>query len=112
MIEFEAQPKGGGFMATYVTLVKITPQGLKSVDELGKEWGEGAKRVAQMGIKTIGAYGLLGPYDMMFIYEAPDEKVAAIVPMSFSSGKIGGQTETWTAIPMEEFVKLTGRLKG
>ena len=98
-------------MATYITLVKFTSEGLKSIGDFGKEWEEGAKKTAQMGIKTIGAYGLLGPYDMMFIYEAPDEKAAASVPLYFSSRKRGAQTETWTAIPMEEFAKLTERLK-
>lgn len=43
----------------------------------------------------------------MFIYEAPNEKAAAGMPLSFAS-QGGGQTETWTAIPLEEFVKLTG----
>ena len=99
-------------MATYVTLVKFTSEGLKSVGDLGKEWEEGQKRAAQMGIKSIGAYGLLGAYDMMFIYEAPDEKAAAGLCVALSSEKGDAQTETWTAIPMEEFVKLTGRLKG
>ena len=112
MIKGEAQLKGGVLMATYVTLVKFTSEGLKSIGDFGKEWEEGTKRIAQMGIKTIGAYGLLGPYDMMFIYEAPDEKAAASIPLSFSSQKGGAQTETWTAIAMEEFVKLTGRFKG
>jgi len=98
-------------MATYVTLVKFTSEGLKNVGDLGQTFGEGMKTVAQMGIKTIAAYGLLGPYDMMFIFEAPDEKAAAAVPLSFAPRGVG-QTETWTAIPMEEFVKLTGRLKG
>ena len=28
------------------------------------------KMAEQMGIKGIGAYALVGPYDMMFIYEA------------------------------------------
>ena len=97
-------------MATYVTLVKFTSEGLKSIGDLGKMYEEGTKIAAQMGIKSIGAYGLLGPYDMMFIYEAPDEKAAASVPLSFAP-RGSGQTETWTAIPMEEFVKLTGRLK-
>jgi uncharacterized protein with GYD domain len=97
-------------MAMYVTLVKFTSEGLKSIGDIGKMYEEGTKRAAQMGIKSIGAYGLLGPYDMMFIYEAADEKVAASMPLSFSSRGIG-QTETWTAIPMEEFVKLAGRLK-
>jgi len=92
-------------MPTYVTLVKLTSEGLKSIGDLGRRFEEGLKIAGQMGIKTIGAYGLLGPYDMMFIYEAPDEKVAARMPLSFASGG-GSQTETWTAIPMEEFVKL------
>ena len=53
----------------------------------------------RMKIKTIGAYGLLGRYDMMFIYEAPNEKVAAGMPLSFTP-RGNGQTETWTAIPI------------
>jgi len=48
---------------------------------------------------------------MMFIYEAPNEKAAASLPMSFAP-RGDAQTETWTAIPMEEFVKLAARLKG
>jgi uncharacterized protein with GYD domain len=98
-------------MPTYVTLVKFTPEGLKSVVNFGKTWKEGQKMAQKMGIKSISAYGLLGPYDMMFIYEAPDEKVAASMPLSFAP-RGDGQTETWTAIPMEEFAKLTARLKG
>ena len=92
-------------MATYVTLVKFTSEGLKNIGNLGKQFETGIKMAGQMGIKTIGAYGLLGPYDLMFIYEAPDEKAASRMPLSFASGG-GGQTETWTAIPLEEFVKL------
>jgi len=46
MIRAEAQPKGGALMATYVTLVKFTAEGLKSIGDFGKEWEEGAKRVA------------------------------------------------------------------
>ena len=92
-------------MATYVTLVKFTSEGLKNIGNLGKQFEEGTKIAAQMGIKLIGAYSLLGRYDMMFIYEATDEKAAARMPLSFASGG-GSQTETWTAIPMEEFIKL------
>lgn len=98
-------------MPTYVTVVKFTPEGLKNVADLGKQWEEGQKKAEQMGIKTISAYSLLGRYDMMFIYEAPDEKAAASMPLSFAP-RGGGQTETWTAIPMEEFAQLLARFKG
>ncbi len=85
-------------MPTYVTLVKFIPEGPKSIDDIGKAFEEGTKMAKEMGIKPIGAYATLGPYDMMLIYEAPDEKVAADMSMS-----LRGQTETWTLIPMEEF---------
>jgi uncharacterized protein with GYD domain len=98
-------------MPTYVTLVKLTSEGQKTMSDLGNTWQEGVKKAEQMGIKTISAYGLLGPYDMMFIYGAPNEKAAAGMPLSFTA-RGTSQTETWTAIPMEEFVQLTARIKG
>jgi len=88
-------------MPAYVTLVKFIPEGPKSINDIGKALEEGTKMAKEMGIKPIGAYATLGPYDMMLIYEAPDEKVAAGMSMSFR-----GQTETWTLIPMEEFTKV------
>ena len=64
-----------------------------------------------MGIKHLAAYGVLGPYDMMFMYEAPNEKAAAALPLSFAP-QGSGQTTTWTLIPMEEFMQLSARLRG
>jgi uncharacterized protein with GYD domain len=98
-------------MPIYVTLVKAGPEGAKSMADLDKSYEEGMKMAQQMGIKPIAQYGLLGPYNLMFIYEAADEK-AAVSNSLFQSAKRGGQMETWTAIPMEEFAKLTARLKG
>ena len=98
-------------MPTYATLVKFTSEGLRSIGDVGAAYDEGTKMAQQMGIKSIGAYATLGPYDMMLLYEAPDEKVAAGMSMSLAT-KWGGQTETWTVIPMEEFARLTARLKG
>ncbi|HEY48423.1 MAG TPA: GYD domain-containing protein [Dehalococcoidia bacterium] len=98
-------------MPTYVTLVKFTSEGLKAVSDIGKRYEEGRKIAEQMGITTTGAYALLGRYDMMFIYEAPDEIAAAGMPLSFAADG-GGQTETWTAIPMADFAKLAVAAKG
>ena len=87
-------------MPAYVTLVKFTPEEPRSIDDIGKAFEVGRKMAEEMGIKPIGAYVTLGPYDMMLIYEAPDEKVAADMSMS-----LRGQTETWTLIPMKEFAR-------
>jgi uncharacterized protein with GYD domain len=98
-------------MPTYVSLVRMTESGLKSIADFGKSWEVGKKRAEAMGIKHISAYGVLGPYDMMFIYEAPNEKAAAGLPLSFAP-EGSGQTTTWTLIPMEEFAQLAARLRG
>ena len=98
-------------MPTYVSLVRMTEGGLKNITDFGKSWEEGKKRAEDMGIKHVAAYGVLGPYDMMFIYEAPNEKVAVTMPLSFAP-QGSGQTTTWTLIPMGEFAQISARLRG
>ena len=97
-------------MATFITLVKFSGETVKNMDNFGAVYEEGMKMGQQMGIKSIGAYATMGPYDAMFIYEAPDEKTALCMVMSIAT-KQGGTTETWTAIPMEEFTKLAAGMK-
>jgi uncharacterized protein with GYD domain len=97
-------------MTTYVTLVKFTSQGPNSITDFGEAWEEAAQHIASMGIRAIGAYGLLGPYDLMIVYEAADQMAAAKLPLSLASLEGGIKTETWTAIPLEEFVRLPEQL--
>jgi uncharacterized protein with GYD domain len=57
-------------------------------------------------VKFLAHYALLGSYDFMDIYEAPDEEVAAKVSMiSMTHGAF--ESQSWTAIPYKRFVKLT-----
>jgi uncharacterized protein with GYD domain len=57
-------------------------------------------RTAQ--VKWVANYAILGPYDYLDIFEAPDETTAAKVVMIIRSYG-HGQTETWTAMPWERF---------
>ncbi len=93
-------------MTTYVTLIKFTSKGPEGITDFGKAWEQAAQRVESLGVRIVGAYGLLGPYDMMIIYEASDQKSAARLPLSIASLRGSVKTETWTTIPLEEFVKL------
>jgi uncharacterized protein with GYD domain len=52
--------------------------------------------------RRIIPYAILGPYDYLDIFEAPDETTAAKVVMIIRSYG-HGQTETWTAMPWERF---------
>ena len=95
---------------TYVTLIKFTSEGPDSITDFGKAWEDAAQHIAAMGITTVGAYGLLGAYDMMIIYEAADQKSAAKLPLSLARLEAGIKTETWTTIPLDVFVKLPGEV--
>mgnify|MGYP001056834422 FL=1 len=98
-------------MAMYMTMVRFTHQEARGISSFCKEWQDSAKRIEGLGIKLLGSYGILGPYDMAFVYEAPSEEKAASVPLSISYLDPGIQTETWTVIPMEEFAEITDKLQ-
>jgi uncharacterized protein with GYD domain len=98
-------------MAMYMTMVRFTHQEARGISNFCKEWQDSAKRIEGLGIKLLGSYGILGPYDMAFVYEAPDEEKAAGVPLSISYLDPGIQTETWTVIPMEEFAAISEKLQ-
>lgn len=91
-------------MATYVVLTKLTPEAVKAPADLKKLERAVAERVGRdcPEAKWVASYAILGPYDYLDIFEAPDEAAAAKVVMIIRS--FGhGQTETWTALPWERF---------
>ena len=95
-------------MATYILMTKLSPELFSRIRERGEIGSEWINRVKEKcpEVKFIGHYALLGSYDFMSIYEAPDEKTAAKVSMiSLSMGAI--QAESWTAIPYKEFLTMT-----
>ena len=97
-------------MAMYMTMVRFTHQEARGISNFCKEWQESAKRIEGLGVKLVGTYGILGPYDMAFVYDAPDQEKAASVPLSISYLDPGIQTETWSVIPMDEFTELTNKV--
>ena len=94
-------------MQTFVLMTKLGPDMSKQVKDqarLGRLWLEQVKEKCP-DVKFIAHYALLGPYDFLDIYEAPDEETAAKV--SLISLKSGAFTaESWVAIPYKRFVEL------
>jgi len=95
-------------MQTFILMTKLSPEvsrQMKSRPKLGREWLEQVKAKCPE-IKFISHYALLGTYDFMDIYEAPNEESAAKVSMiSLANGAL--QAESWTAIPYKRFLELT-----
>ena len=94
-------------MKTFVLMTKLSPEVSRKVKDrakLGREWLEQVKEKCPQ-VRFLSHYALLGPYDFLDVYEAPDEETAAKVSMiSLSNGAF--QAESWTAIPYKRFVEL------
>jgi uncharacterized protein with GYD domain len=96
-------------MATFVMLTKLTPETVRSPGDLRKLEKTVSERIRKdcPEVKWVANYAILGPYDYLDLFEAPDEAVAAKVVMIVRS--FGhAETETWTALPWERFEKLIG----
>lgn len=94
-------------MQTYILMTKLSPElarQTKQRAEIGREWLEQVKKKCP-AVRFIDHYALLGPYDFLDIYEAPDAETAAKVSMiSLANGAL--QAESWTAIPYKRFLEL------
>ena len=61
------------------------------------------ERANKEGVKFLNIYYTLGRYDIVVIFEAPDEKT--VMRMAMRIGDIES-TETLVAVPREEAIKL------
>ena len=95
-------------MQTYILLTKLSPELSKKVHDrakLGRSWLEQVKKKCPQ-VNFVAHYALLGRYDFLDIYEAPDEETAAKVSLiSLSNGAF--QAESLIAIPYMKFLELS-----
>ena len=92
-------------MPLYLTLAKYTEEGRKSIDQAPAKYKDFVNLVESKEGKLIGAYGLMGEWDIATITEFPDDKTAMTVVMTLGkAGRIA--TQTMNAIHMEDFVTL------
>jgi uncharacterized protein with GYD domain len=95
-------------MPTYVLMSKLSPASLQSRRSQGRDWIE---KVAALcpELSWVSHYALLGPYDFMDVYEAPDDKTAFRV--SLLSRELGAvSAESWPALPYEKYLKIADRV--
>ena len=94
-------------MPIFVLMTRLSPDTLHDAAQRkkhGKEWLNKVKAVCPE-VKWLAHYALLGPYDSMDIYEAPDVETAHRVSLiSRSEGAL--TAESWPATPHDRFLKL------
>ncbi|MBN2103249.1 GYD domain-containing protein [bacterium] len=94
-------------MQTYILLTKLSTESgalVKDRAKAGRSWLDQVKAKCPK-VKFVSHYALLGDYDFLDIYEAPDEETAAKVSLiSLSNGAY--QSKSLMAIPYKKFLKL------
>jgi uncharacterized protein with GYD domain len=94
-------------MPTFILMTKLAAGSMHDahgVRATGKEWLHKVKERCPE-VKWHSHYALLGPYDFMDIYEAPDAETAQKVSLiSRAEGAV--TAESWQAVPYERFLQL------
>ncbi len=94
-------------MKTFILMTKLSPEFIKNPKTRaakGRVWLEKVKKSCPK-VKFISHYALLGNFDFLDIYEAPDEETAAKVSLiSLANGATAA--ESWTAIPYKRYLKV------
>jgi len=90
-------------MPTYVSLLKMSPEGAKAIKDIPKRLEEGHRIVESIGGRVIAGYALFGRYDYLFIVEIPDQKSALKAILKIASEGYAS-SETLIAVPIEDFI--------
>lgn len=97
-------------MATYITLLQYTQQGMKNIKQ-----GPDRLDAAKQAYKAVGAeikdfYLTMGQYDAVVVSEAPDDETTAKIALTIGSqGNV--QTQTFRAFSESEYRKIISALR-
>jgi len=96
-------------MPRYVVLVNWTDQGIKNVKQTIERTDHGGEIAQKHGLKLEQAYWTVGAYDMVTVFEAPDD--AALSAHLLEIGSLGNvRTTTLRAYDEEEMAGILGSL--
>ena len=96
-------------MPTYISLMRWTSQGMAGLPAWRERVEEGEQIIQASGGSLIGVYVTLGRYDVVEIFEAPDDEVAAEILMKLQ--RHGAEhTETLRGFTREEAEAIIRRL--
>jgi uncharacterized protein with GYD domain len=94
-------------MSKYIIISKLTDEGGKTLKKNASRIKEVNQELKNMGVTVIEQYAVLGNFDFLNIVEAENETTVAKAVIEMASrGTI--RTETYTAIPIDEFIKSLG----
>ena len=92
-------------MATFIMAMSINPNAKKTHSDLATQIDQSLEMFNKAGLKSIKMFATLGRYDLLALFEAPDQATAFKVASAINADGIL-DTETWPVIPYEDFTRL------
>ena len=96
-------------MATYISLLRFTQQGIKTIKDSPGRIDAARKAYQAQGASLKAIYLTMGQYDLVTISEAPNDE--AVAKLTLALGSLGNiQTETLRAFTEDEYRKIIAAL--
>jgi uncharacterized protein with GYD domain len=96
-------------MPTYITLMKLTDQGIKNIKDAPQRIEEGIKASEAAGGKLVGFWSVMGEYDYISVAEGSSDENALAFNLSLGAGG-NVRTTTLKAFTQEEFAEIVNKL--
>ena len=96
-------------MANYILLANYSEQGLKGIKETVKRTDAVRDLAKKAGITMKESYWTLGRYDVVAVFEAPDDET--MTAFSLSVARLGNvKTQTLRAFSAPEMASILGKM--
>src|SRR5437660_2520487 len=97
-------------MAMYISLIQFTEQGIRNVKDTVKREDAAIGEAEKMGMKIIEEFWTMGAYDVVVLFEAPDdETISAFLLKVGSMGNV--KSQTLRAFRKQEMEGVLAKLK-
>ena len=93
-------------MATYISFIRFTQQGVANIKDSPKRLDAGRKALEAAGGRLKDFYLVMGQYDAVTIFEAPNDETVAKFALALGAGG-NVRTETVRAFTEAEYRNIT-----
>ena len=95
-------------MATFVSLMNFTDQGIRDVKESPRRYEAFRMMAEKMGVTLKSGYYTVGHYDLVVVLEGTDEAVTAALLKAGSLGNV--RSQTLRGFSVDEMRKIVGTM--
>ena len=97
-------------MATYVGLIQFTDQGIRNIKDTVKRGEAAIAEAEKMGVKIVEEFWTMGAYDVVVMFEAPDDETMSAFMLKIGSfGNV--KSTTLRAFRRKEMEDILAKIK-